>query len=384
MIKRVIFIFFIFISYESIFCADTTDFTSKFDFSGQLIGWTNYNPKSDLELSAGLRTLPQLNYKINFSDNTKLDFEASANILGNLNTHPFDSIKTDGKLKPYRLWARYSGEQFELRAGLQKINFGSSLLIRPLMWFDAVDPRDPLQLTDGVWGLLGRYYFLNNANIWLWGLYGNTEKRPWDIGETFKGMPEIGGRIQYPLPLGEIALSYHFRDSKYIKSNLIGNDTLKIPEHRIGFDGKFDVGVGIWFEAVQISKTKNIGILTNQSLLNLGTDYTFDVGNGIYVVLEHLIVSYNEELGIFNNSINFTALSANYPIGINDNLNFITYYDWEHKDSYNFVNWQHTVEPFKLYLMGYWNPEKYYLPQQGESGAMFAGYGVQFMCVWNY
>ena len=68
---------------------------------------------------------------------------------------------------------RYSSDQFELRLGLQKINFGSASMLRPLMWFDQMDPRDPLHLTDGVWGLLARYYFLNNANIWLWGLYGN-------------------------------------------------------------------------------------------------------------------------------------------------------------------------------------------------------------------
>lgn len=35
------------------------------------------------------------------------------------------------------------------------------------MRFDQVDPRDPLKLTDGVRGLLGRYCFLNNADIWL-------------------------------------------------------------------------------------------------------------------------------------------------------------------------------------------------------------------------
>lgn len=384
MIKRIIFILFILMTNESSFCADTTDVTSKLDFSGQLIGWTNYNPKNYLELSAGLRTLPQLNYKINFSNNTKLDFEASANILGNLNTHPFDSIKTDGKLKPYRLWARYSGEQFELRAGLQKINFGSALLIRPLMWFDAVDPRDPLQLTNGVWGLLGRYYFLNNANIWFWTLYGNTEKRPWDIGETFKGIPEIGGRLQYPLPMGEIAITYHFRDTKYIKTNLQGSDTLKIPEHRIGLDGKFDVGVGLWFEAVAINKTINFGDLTNQKLLNLGTDYTLELGNGIYFAIEHLVVSFNEKFDEFINTSNFTALSSNYPIGLDDKISFITFYDWGRKNSYNFINWEHSADPLKLYLMGFWNPEKYYLPQQGDGGTIFAGYGVQLMCVWNF
>ncbi|GAI27146.1 unnamed protein product, partial [marine sediment metagenome] len=48
------------------------------------------------------------------------------------------------------------------------------------MWFDRIDPRDPLQLTDGVYGLLLRQYFLNNANIWVWGLYGNDDLRGWE------------------------------------------------------------------------------------------------------------------------------------------------------------------------------------------------------------
>jgi len=53
---------------------------------------------------------------------------------------------------------------------------------------------------------------------------------------------------------------------------------LKIPEHRLGLDAKFDIEIGLWFEAVQISKTKKIGLITNQSLLNIGADYTFRLG----------------------------------------------------------------------------------------------------------
>ena len=66
---------------------------------------------------------------------------------------------TDFRFKPYRLWLRYSTSHLEIRAGLQKINFGSSNILRPLMWFDKMDFRDPLMLTDGVYALLGRYYF---------------------------------------------------------------------------------------------------------------------------------------------------------------------------------------------------------------------------------
>ena len=91
--------------------------------------------------------------------NKLIDFEASANLYGTFAFHPFDEAHSDGGLKPYRLWTRYSSDQFELRLGLQKINFGSASMLRPLMWFDQMDPRDPLHLTDGVWASAGTLLF---------------------------------------------------------------------------------------------------------------------------------------------------------------------------------------------------------------------------------
>lgn len=134
-------------------------------FKGQVSAWLLYNGSNELPVYTGARYIPQMNYEIALKNNHKIDFEASLNINGSAGIHPFDSLYTSGQLKPYRAWVRYSTQQFELRAGLQKLNFGSASLMRPLMWFDEVDPRDPLKLTDGVWGILGRYYFLNNTNI---------------------------------------------------------------------------------------------------------------------------------------------------------------------------------------------------------------------------
>ena len=93
-----------------------------------------------------------------------------------------------------------------VRGGLQKINFGSANLLRPLMWFDQIDPRDPLQLTDGVWGILGRYYFLNNANIWVWGLIGNDQRKGWEVIPSVKNKPEFGFRVQMPIPGNYLSL----------------------------------------------------------------------------------------------------------------------------------------------------------------------------------
>jgi hypothetical protein len=353
-------------------------------FKGVFSAWANYNPDNQLSCYSGIRYIPTLDYSIRLNSTSLIDCEISADIYGDAGVHPFDSTHVEGKFQPYRMWVRYSTNQFELRLGLQKINFGSATLFRPLMWFDQLDPRDPLQLTNGVWGLLGRYYFLNNANIWVWGLYGNTQPLTWETGKTSNQYPELGGRIQTPVPKGEVALSYHFREVD--TTNLVTSPTVynRIAENRIGIDGKWDLGVGLWTEGTWINKNRNVGMYTNQELLTCGTDYTFGIGNGLNVVFEHLLASYNEKAFHFANTISFSGTSISYPIGIFDNVSAIIYYDWTNRSLYNFATWKKQYNKIAFYLMAYWNPTNYQLPQQSSSGTLFAGKGVQFMFVYNH
>lgn len=353
-------------------------------FSGQASLWTNYNFNNSLPIQPGARYIPTLDYGIKLPDKSKIDFEGSANIYGSLNTHPFDSLNSTGSIAPYRAWARFSTSQLEIRLGLQKINFGSATLLRPLMWFDQIDPRDPLQLTNGVWGLLGRYYFLNNANAWLWCLYGNDKLRPWDIGKTNKNIPEFGGRFQQPVPKGEIALTYHFRNVNMSDPGVTADPNSKVPENRIGIDGKWDLGIGLWFEGTWINKGKDLGPLTNQEIFNIGADNTFSVGNGLHAVFEQLFVSDDQHPFEFRKKIFFSGLSLSYPLGLNDNLSAIAYYDWENNASYNFANWNHKFKYISMFLIAYLNPLKYNLPQQASSGNLYTGPGVQVMLVYNH
>lgn len=354
------------------------------NFKGQVSSWMLYNGENKLPLWFGGRYIPQLNYSHQLKNEHKIDFEVSLNINGSAGLHPFDSLKTSGQLKPYRVWVRYSTRQFELRAGLQKINFGSASLLRPLMWFDQIDPRDPLKLTDGVWGLLGRYYFLNNANIWLWGLYGNRNPRGWELSRTSNNFPELGGRIQLPVSKGEMGFTYSYRvaDTRNLQDLVPAYS--EVPENKFGFDIKLDMTVGVWFEGSWVNKKKNLSFLTNQEILNGGVDYTFGLGNGLYVIYEQLLAAGNEKAFNFNNASSFSLVSLSYPVGMLDNLSAIVYYDWKNNKSYNFLNWQKQYNNLTLYLMGFWNPEKYNIPTQGEGQNLFAGRGMQVMVVYNY
>lgn len=356
----------------------------KFEFDGQLQGWGNYSSGNDLEIGLGVRYIPELNYSIPLEEKKLIDFKAAANLFASLNFHPFDTAHTDADLSPYRAWARYSTKQLEIRAGLQKISFGSASILRPLMWFDQIDPRDPLQLTNGVWGILGRYYFLNNANVWLWVLYGNEKRKGWERIQTYEQHPEFGGRIQYPVPKGEIGLSYHHRTAD---SRSLGIESLKydqIPEDRLGVDGKWDIIVGFWFEGSWTHKNKDIGIYTNQTLLNTGVDYTFGIGNGLNVVAEQLVISSDEQAFGFSNTSTLSSTSISYPIGLFDNLSAVFYYDWTNQHLYSFVNFQRDYNKFSLYLMAFWNPSDGQSIQQNDLVNPLAGKGIQLMLVYNH
>ncbi len=359
---------------------------NKLYYKGQLSTWGHVNTNNPYPFYLGGRYIPQTNFEMNLKNNRLIDFEASVNIYGQAGIHFFDSASTTTNLDLYRIWGRYSTEHFEFRLGMQKINFGTASMMRALRWFDQVDPRDPLGLTDGVWAALGRYYFLDNTNIWIWALYGNNNTKGMEAIKTKQDTPELGGRIQFPVPKGEAGLSYHHRnvDSRGFMDEI--PEFEKINETRVGIDAKWDVTIGLWLEAAWMTKNKNIGIFTNQEILTLGSDYTFGIGNGLNLTLEHMLLSYDENAFGFENNYHFTGLSLSYPLGMFDNIQGIFYYDWENNSSCNFINWFRQFNKTTLYVMAYLNPKNRALPSMGIDSKenLFGGLGVQIMYVFNH
>lgn len=267
---------------------------------------------------------------------------------------------------------------------MQKINFGSAAVLRPLQWFDEIDPRDPLQLTNGVYALLGRYYFMNNANVWLWMLYGNEKTRGFEAVPSNENVPEFGGRFQYPVPAGEVALSYHHRTAD--TRDVTGLPAYKkVPENRIGLDGKWDVEVGLWFEAVYVGKTKEVGQLTHQHYLTLGTDYTFGVGNGLNVVAEHMLASFDEKAFAFDGVVtNISAATITYPLTLNDKISSVFYFSWEEEAFSAFVSYEHQFRRLVGYVMAYYNAKTNEQLQQNELLYNLTGPGLRLMVVFNH
>ena len=247
---------------------------------------------------------------------------------------------------------RFATNQTETRLGLQKINFGPAQLLRSLRWFDQLDPRDPQQLTDGVYALRFKYNALNNANFWLWGLYGNDELKGYELLPSVEDVPEFGGRLQYPVLEGELAATFHTREVD--ASSLAISD---FTENRITLDGRWEVTIGMWFETMlQQQQTSSLPYEWTK-LTTLGVDYTFGIGNGLYVVGEHLITTLSEEALGWDQDSHASAALLTYPIGLFDTLSAIGSYAWEQNEHSVYVAWQRTYDRWSVNFSVFDYPE---------------------------
>jgi len=356
------------------------------DLRGQLSFWLAGHDRPTAEGAIGARYIPAFSLKKDLGRGSSFDAEVSLNTYVSLQGPTFAEAAGSAGFKPYRAWARFSTARFEARLGLQKINFGSALLLRPLMWFDRLDPNDPLQLAEGVYGLLLKYTFSGETSVWLWGLARNDETKGWEYVPTRRDEPEWGARVQVPLGPGEAAVTYHHRrmDSGRSLPKLPEDEAAVVPEDRIGIDGKWDLGVGLWFEAVWTRQAWSTAPWKSQKLLTLGADYTFGLGHGLHVLAEHLEADFGADILGRGSRYRFTALSADYPLGLVDRLRAVLFRDWISGDWYRILTWQRTYNRWSFYVLGFWNPETYRIPSAGGGANLFAGRGFQIMIAYNH
>jgi len=357
------------------------------DWQGQLSTVGDFHKSSDVYTSQfGLRYLPNWSLVVPWPT-ALFDTEISININTSF-IQPIDGErKTNFELRPYRLWFRRSTDKLELRAGLQKITFGPARIFRSLMWFDKLNPTDPLQLTEGVWGIRARRDFTNNSNVWLWGLLWNKESKGYELFPTKKNNVEFGGRFQLPVPRGEIGFSGHNRiiSNKDIPLYLDINSMSKsVPEVRGAIDGFFDLGIGLWFESAIIHASYGEDFPNWQSFLTIGSDYTLGIGNGLSVTAEHFLFSQNDKPFATDSAINMTGLMLTYPINIFDNLSGFVFHSWDAELTFFYASWQRSYDDWTIILNTFFSTDSESPFSFGQSISDFSSRGIQLMLIYNH
>jgi len=358
----------------------------EIDARGQASAIARFNRDSLDAFQGSLRYIPSIFVNMPLGEFQSMDGEASVDIRVSGTARQHERPATESSLKPYRAWLRYATSRFEIRAGLQKISFGSASLFRPLMWFDAIDPRDPLQITKGVYALLGRFYAATTTNFWIWGIYGQDETRGWEVLASRKGSMEIGGRFQIPLFLGETGLTYHHRTAELRLPDLpgMGQQQLTFPEDRIGIDGKWDVGPGVWVEATLTRQQTAAITLPWQHALTVGADYTIGLGNGLTILAECFLQSSAEQGFGSGPTVRFAGLTFAYPVTIIDDASAFLYYDQVNSEAYLFASWRRTYDNWVFHLMAFANPRRPGFIASQNPAIALSGQGAMLMVVFNH
>jgi hypothetical protein len=253
--------------------------------------------------------IPELKLDVPVSD--KLSLQGEYSFMGRVYGYWNEEQESDISMDSYRYWVRIGLPQTDLRMGLQKINFGSAKLLRPLQWFDRIDPLDKSEYTTGVKAGVFKHNWLNNANIWVWGVLGEDSIKGNEFIAGKDKRIEPGARLQVPNPLGESAISYHQRQ------------TQQGDEYRLGFDHRYDGAIGAWMEANAAKfEWNNASAMPRYMLAStVGMDWTAAIGNGIAITLEHMQThEHNNNIDKLHTIAAHTALMLNYPLGLLDSI----------------------------------------------------------------
>lgn len=281
--------------------------------------------------------LPELSLSHQFGQDYELLAEYSA--YGWLETAIGDTSTSDLDATNYRAWLRIGNPQTSLRLGLQRISFGSAKVLRPLQWFDKLDPLDNSEFTRGVWALLATHTWMNNSELWLWGMLAEDDLKG---AETIPGKDnsaEFGARFQLPNTAGETGLAYHQRQ-------LHSGD-----EFRIGFDHRWDGFVGAWLEGSYSYFDTTAGIGDSiATAFTVGLDYTFPLGNGLAITAENLL-GHGAAKGCnrLRNTRHSLAVLINYPLSLLDSIILLELHSFsENTDNlaivwrraYDYLSWE--------------------------------------------
>ncbi len=263
-----------------------------------------------------LQWIPTVNYSI--TEKSRIRVLGETAFEGKISTDT-DDLTDNSIVKGglYRCWLKTGTYQTEIRLGLQKLNFGSAQILRPLQWFDNLDPRDVSEQTKGVQAALFRHYFRNNANLWLWGIRGDGKMCGISYLKSREGSAEFGGRLQHPIYRGDAALSFHHREETEVNGDKLG------AEDKIGFDLRTDTYVGLWLENSLARTEKPQDYAKWQHGVTAGADYTAGIGNGLYLLLEHNLLQITTgRLDKLMVEFQTTALMLSYPLSFLDNVLF--------------------------------------------------------------
>ena len=204
----------------------------------------------------------------------------------------------------FRGWIRYEKGNFKIRGGRQQILFGAATLFRPLGFFDTRIISGIIPLTRGVDGLRSTYFLGSTSSVQAWavnakrgqraivGLRGEANFGPIEAGAVLQYHPKTDLPFLADFNLEMVQMGYHLKGEKVI--GFWNESRLDVQQDQPGDPLRFDTVFGI--------------------------DYTFDLGQGLHVLLEYFLRT--QESGFTNTdlkqdqTVQVVGLQMDQPVGI--------------------------------------------------------------------
>ncbi|HAX46090.1 MAG TPA: hypothetical protein DCX78_04580 [Nitrospina sp.] len=233
----------------------------------------------------------------------QLDYELSADAKQVDGPSEQASLRQETDVDLFRAWLRLDNGRLTIRGGRQKIMFGSGFIFRPLGFFDTRNVTGVVPVTRGVDGLRSTFYLNDTSSIQGWIVPAKINDRMiaglrW---EALISEVESGLVAQYH-PVSDLD------DLPQFGQELI----------QLGYHFKGEYHAGLWSEGrVDFERVKENYPFRFDAVV--GTDYTFDIGDGLHVLLEYFLSTrepqYTQDDAKGDRTIHQFGLLLDQPVG---------------------------------------------------------------------
>ncbi len=200
----------------------------------------------------------------------------------------------------------------------------------------------------------------------------------WEAFSGKSGTLETGGRLTVPNNRGQIGISTHFRIADI--SELYPNDP-DLYESRIGLDGFWDVGVGLWVESVYKHQELSADPFLDQIQATLGSDYTIWLGNGLHIMAEHMLISSWNSPFMEDQTSHLSTVMLSFSPTMFDQVSLLILNNWEDDSPLAYISWGQTYDDFRFTVGAFYSKSD---TNNSSAGSGFSGKGLQLTVAYNH
>ncbi|MEE2987894.1 MAG: hypothetical protein VX667_08940 [Nitrospinota bacterium] len=272
-----------------------------------------------------------------------LDYELAADAKFADGPSEQATLREETDVDFFRGWLRLDNGRTKIRGGRQKILFGSGTIYRPLGLFDTRDVTGVVPETRGVDGVRLTHFFDETTSLEGWAVPGKLEDHVitglrWE--SLIRGV-EIGVVIQYH-PETDLEDLADFGQERF----------------QVGYHFKGEHEIGYWNESrMDIERIDGQHPLRFDTVF--GVDYTFDIGEGLHVLLEYFLSTRDKNFTLTdlkrNRTLHQFGLLFDQPVGIDIRWQVFSLFDVRDGSFQMVPQIEYSVtDDIFLYLHGRW------------------------------